>query len=308
MKAKKIVVFVVGLLLLMVFLSLMFTYQVRSNEIVLVHSWSGHKIKYGSKDDAGLKFRLPWPLQKVYKLDGRVHVMETGLDEVGSLEVAVYAGWHVKDAEKFRKEFGRFRSAEAMMRQAQVQLNELVKGARTDIMSSKVLDFLEKKEGESSLDYVKAEEEIREIVEKKAEDLGLGIKFLGIKRVGLSDTLAQGIIEGMVTYKQARINALNEETQRASAASKNKARTEARAIEVQAESNATSMRNKALAEVTKSYKQADSSEERARLAIILKQIKALEVLRGKQIQLIISDNHPLFNVFDEVMKKPASKE
>ena len=41
MKAKKIVVFVVGLLLLMVFLSLMFTYQVRSNEIVLVQAWGG---------------------------------------------------------------------------------------------------------------------------------------------------------------------------------------------------------------------------------------------------------------------------
>ena len=49
MKAKKTVVFVIGVLLLLVFLSLMFTYQVRSNEIVLVTSWSGEpQIKYGS--------------------------------------------------------------------------------------------------------------------------------------------------------------------------------------------------------------------------------------------------------------------
>ena len=84
MNAKKLVVFVVGLLLLVVFLSLMFTYQVRSNEIVLVHYWSGPpEIKYGSttimsekvvkerndkklpENDAGIQFRLPWPLQKV---------------------------------------------------------------------------------------------------------------------------------------------------------------------------------------------------------------------------------------------------
>ena len=331
MKAKKTVVLVVGTLLLLVFLSLMFTYQVRSNEIVLVNSWSGKpQIKYGSttvmseevvkergekklsENDAGIQFRLPWPLQKVYELDGRVHVMETGFDEeLGAggenLQIAVYAGWHVNDAEKFRGRFGSARSAEAMMRQAQVHLIDLVRGARSEVMgAAKLMDFLGKESG-GSLEYIRTEEEIRAIVTTKAEELGLGVKFLGIKRIGLPNGLAQGIIEGMSQYKQTQIDVLKQETQRKSDSIVNTAATEARAIREQAESNATSLRNKARNEVSEIYKKADSSEEKAKLAIALKQIKALEVLRGKQIQLIISDNHPLFNVFDDVTKKPAPK-
>ena len=329
MKAKKTVVFVIGVLLLLVFLSLMFTYQVRSNEIVLVTSWSGEpQIKYGStnimstevvagrkssrNNDAGIQYRLPWPLQKVYKLDGRIHVMETGFaEELGAagetVQVSVYAGWHVNNAENFRQQFGRFRSAEAMMRQAEVQLGELVKSARSETMGkTKLMEFLEK-EGQGSLGYTNVEKEISKIVTPEAAELGLGIKFLGIKRVGVPNSLAQGIIEGMTQFKQTQIEALNRETQRQADAILNTASTKSNAIIEKAESNATRLRNEARNKVSEIYAQADNSADRARLAITLKQIKALEVLRGKQIQMIISDNHPLFNVFDEAMKKPAPK-
>ena len=144
-----------------------------------------------------------------------------------------------------------------------------------------------------------------EKVSPKASDLGLGVKFLGIKRVGVPETLAQGIIEGMTMFKMNQITALKEKTKQQSDAIINEANIEAFAIIEKAESNATALRHQARNKVSEIYAQADSSEERARLAITLKQIKSLEVLSGKPIQLIISDNHPLFNVFDEAMKKPA---
>jgi len=338
MKAKKTVVLVVGTLLLLVFLSLMFTYQVRSNEIVLVNSWSGKpQIKYGSTtimsdetvaarqkngqpdSDAGIQFKLPWPLQKIYKLDGRIHVTETGFDEeLGAggetLLISVYAGWHVNNAEKFRQQFGRFRSAKEMMGRAKVELGTILKTARNEVlggteifMSSKQVEF--RKEEQATMSYVEAERKIMEKVSPKASDLGLGVKFLGIKRVGVPETLAQGIIEGMTMFKMNQITALKEQTKQQSDAIINEADTEAFAIIERAESNATALRHEARNKVSEIYSKADSSAEKARLAITLKQIKALEVLRSeeKQIQLIISDNHPLFNVFDEAMQKPAPK-
>jgi len=335
MKAKSTVVLVIGSLLLAVFLSLMFTYQVRSNEIVLVDSWSGgRQIKYGSattvtdgnegngtsrevESDAGIQFRLPWPLEKVYKLDGRTHVLETGFDEeLGAggetLLVSAYAGWHVNNANLFRTKFGDQRTAPLMMRKAKATLRDHVESARDEVlggtklfMTPEEMEF--RKENQASLTYMEAEKKIKAIVETKAKGLGLGIKFLGIKRVGLPETQAQGIIEGMVQFKGTKINALNQETQQQSEAIQNTAATEALAIIEKAESNATRMRNEARSKVSEIYAEADSSAEKARLAITLKQIKALEVLRAKQIQLIISDNHPLFNVFDEAMQKPVPK-
>jgi len=329
MKAKKLVIFLIGALLLLVFLSLMFTYQVRSTEIVLVTPWSGPpEIKYGSADmmsekvrkarqekglpenDAGIQFRLPWPLQKVYELDGRVHVMETGFDEelAGDGEtvlVAVYVGWNVADAEKFRSQFERFRSADAMMREAHVQLGQFVKGARTEVLgTTKLMDFLAA-DGDGPGVYDTVEKEIRARVAAKAIALGLEIKFIGIKRVGVPSGLANGIISGMTGYKQTEIRALNEDTARKRNAILNTANTKAVAIIDDAESNATRMRNAALKKVSDIYAQADNSPEKARLAITLKQIKALEVLRGKNMQLIINDKHPLFNFLSEGVKYPA---
>jgi regulator of protease activity HflC (stomatin/prohibitin superfamily) len=331
MKAKKFVIFLIGTLLLLVFLSLMFTYQVRSTEIVLVTPWSGPpEIKYGSADmmseevrkarkakglpenDAGIKFRLPWPLQKVYELDGRVHVMETGFDEeLGAggetVQVAVYVGWNVSDAEKFRSQFERFRSADAMMREAHVQLGEFVSDARSEVLGiTKLMDFLAV-DGAGPSVYDQAEKKIRAKVAVKAMALGLEIKFLGIKRVGVPGDLANGIIHGMTQYKQTQIKALNEETDRERNTILNTANTQARAIIGEAESNATRMRNAARKKVIDIYAQADNSPEKARLAITLKQIKALGVLRGKNMQLIINDKHPLFNFLSEGVQYPAPK-
>ena len=194
---KKIVNIVIFGLLLVIFGSYMFTYQVRSNEIVLVNSWSGKpQIKYGSTtimskeavdarqkngqpdSDAGIQFKLPWPLQKIYKLDGRIHVTETGFDEeLGAggetLLISVYAGWHVSNAEKFRQQFGRFRSAKEMMGRAKVELGTILKTARNEVlgsteifMSSEQVEF--RKEEQAALSYVDAEKKIMEKVAPKA--------------------------------------------------------------------------------------------------------------------------------------------
>ena len=86
MKAKKFITAVVGLILLAVFLSLMFTFTVRRTEIVLVSSAMGDKqILIGSEGDAGFKWRWPWPFQQVHKLDGRVHILESNQAQVAGV-------------------------------------------------------------------------------------------------------------------------------------------------------------------------------------------------------------------------------
>ena len=331
MKAKKIVISIIGVLLLLVFMSLMFTYQVRSTEIVLVTPWSGPpEIKYGSADmmseevrkareakgllesDAGIQFRLPWPLQKVYELDGRVHVMETGLDEeLGAggetVQVAIYVGWNVADAERFRSQFERFRSADTMMREARVQLSKFVSDARSEVLgTTKLMDFLGS-DGAGPKVYDDAEKEILNKVATKAKALGLEIQFLGIKRVGVPGNLANAIIHGMTEYKKQEIKTLDEETERERSVILKVASTKARAIREQAENNATRLRNQARSKVSEMYAKADNSPEKAQLAITLKQIKALEVLRDKNMQLIINDKHPLFKFLSEGLKSTAPK-
>jgi len=332
MKAKKIIISLIGALLLLVFLSLMVTYQVSSTQIVLVTPWSGPPaIKYGSVDmmseevrsdreakglpenDTGIQFRLPWPLQKVYHLDGRVHVMETGFGEESgagdeTVQVAIFAGWNVNDAEKFRQKFGRFRSAEAMMGEAEVQLAEVLRVARSHALgTAKLMDFFDD-EGEGASVYDVAEKKILESARTEAKKLGLGIRFLGIKRVGVPGDLAQGIISGMAKSKQKEIERLDKEANRDIKNIIAEADLKAKQLRDDAENNATRMRNEALSRIEPVYANADKTPEMAQVAIQLKAIKALKSLQGgKNTRLFISENHPLFQFLSGSVTNMAPK-
>ncbi|MBL68004.1 MAG: hypothetical protein CMO74_06065 [Verrucomicrobiales bacterium] len=312
MNAKKTVVFVIGTLLLLVFLSLMFTYQVRSTEIVLVQSIFGDpEIKDGNQD-AGLHFKLPWPLQEVYKLDGRVHVVETGFDQElaaggETVLVSVYAGWFVKDAEQFRKKFSSAGSADDMMLMASEHVRGRVVNARSEAVgTTKLEDLLDN--GQSLYDTLEkkllaavqgvpsdAEEEGQSLL----DEAGLEIKFLGIKRVGLTETIANGVVDSMAQFKQKQIDAVTTATESEEGRILTIAQNQAKTIVNDAENNATKQKSEAMEKVQAQFVNAETNRLKAEVAITLKKIKALEALRAKPIQLIISDNHPLFNIFSD---------
>ena len=75
-KAVNIIIF--GLLLL-IFGSYMFTYQVRQDEIAFVNTLGKDSDPI---EEPGLRAKWPWPIQSVYKFDKRVHVKTTRYDQV----------------------------------------------------------------------------------------------------------------------------------------------------------------------------------------------------------------------------------
>ena len=65
--------FVVGGLLLLLFMALLFCFQVRNTEVAVVTTFGRY-----SRDiaDPGLYFRLPVPIQSVYRFDNRLQNFE----------------------------------------------------------------------------------------------------------------------------------------------------------------------------------------------------------------------------------------
>ena len=58
----------IGVILLVVFLVLLFVFQVRQSEVAIVTTFGQPT---GTPKQAGPHLRLPWPIQKVYKFDQR---------------------------------------------------------------------------------------------------------------------------------------------------------------------------------------------------------------------------------------------
>jgi len=306
MKAKKFITAVVGLLLLAVFLSLMFTFTVRRTEIVLVSSAMGDSQILIGSDDAGFKWRWPWPFQQVHKLDGRVHILESNQAQVagaggGEVMASVYVGWKVNEekAEEFRKSYESAGSVEKMMAKAEGDLRNAVDASRSEVFGRVNVKTLlaPESEEEGKAVFSKLESEIQGKLENDLKNYGIEVRFVGIKRIALSPTLANSLIEGMVQSKRSRVDAIMRETEARQQAIRDEAMNQFEAAIQEAERNATRIRQEARNKATDMYEEME--KKHPKLAIFLKTIHGLDVLSENQSVIILTDKSPIVSLLRE---------
>src|SRR6185369_8559243 len=93
----------VGALLVAIFALLLFSFQVRQSEVAVITTFGKPVATY---TNAGAYFKLPWPIQKVYKFDQRVQNFEDRLSEnythdSVTIMSSVYVGWKISDGQRF---------------------------------------------------------------------------------------------------------------------------------------------------------------------------------------------------------------
>src|SRR5438445_1114184 len=106
MKQNKITLVTSGVLLV-IFLCMLFTFQVRQTEVAVVTTFGRYS---HSVTNAGFQWRLPWPVQKVYWFDNRLQTFESKIDQPItqdqiSLLISVYVGWRITDPKLFLESF-----------------------------------------------------------------------------------------------------------------------------------------------------------------------------------------------------------
>src|SRR5436853_3859047 len=104
---RKPLTIIIGVLLVIIFGLLLFVFQVRQSEVAVVTTF-GRPTR--PITEPGLKGKLPWPIQKVYKFDQRVQNFEDRLTEgltrdKFNLLTSVYVGWKITEPATF---FNRF--------------------------------------------------------------------------------------------------------------------------------------------------------------------------------------------------------
>ena len=204
-KAVNIIIF--GLLLL-IFGSYMFTYQVRQDEIAFVNT-------LGKDSDPiekpGLRTKWPWPIQSVYKFDKRVHVKTTRYDQVmtsageneGSASVMMqfYFGWKIDDPSLFMKGT-KGSDSEARLRDAEKQLLEIVDTEKNNQVNQVAMgfgSFVNDGAAAAKVDFDGLEASILKAAKDKAEKLGVAIEFVGIRKVGVPQSNLDVVLNAMVT-------------------------------------------------------------------------------------------------------------
>jgi regulator of protease activity HflC (stomatin/prohibitin superfamily) len=312
---KKIVNIIIFGLLLLIFGSYMFTFQVRQDEIAFVN----HLGKNSEPIiEPGLKPKWPWPIQRVYKFDKRIHVKTTRYDQVmtqngKSVMMQFYFGWKIKNPGAFMSNTSGSDSA-ARMKDAEKQLLVIVdaeKNNQVNMVATSFGSFIQSEgvEGESRVDFDKLEKAILDKANSKAEaNLGVEIKFVGIRKVGVPQGSLDVVLEAMVTQWTSKSETEIHIGQQEADAIRAKARNDKETALQKARAEAKTTLAAAQADALQQFK---LMEQDPKLAAFLMQLEALEKSVKKQTTLILDDSMGPFGLLrglDSPLKKDQSKQ
>jgi modulator of FtsH protease HflC len=290
MKRNSLTVFV-GALLVLIFVLLLFTFQVRQTEIALVTTFDKPS-RY--IEEPGFKWKWPPPIQKVYKFDKRVQSFDQDLMEETltadnyNLIVQVYMGWTISKPDLYFSSFpaGTVEAArpalEALIRRAKLEV--IGKHPFTDFVST----------DRSQLKFPQIEEEMLKAVRGPAADIyGIQVRFVGIKKLGLPESVTQKVFERMTAERQSEIDRLRGEGEKQATIIRSTAEFERNSILARAEAEATTIRGQAEAQTAKNLAVFEQNPE---LANFLTDLRALEQVTKERTTLILDERTPPFNL------------
>lgn len=296
------VTFAVGLVILVIFGSISFFFQVRQNEVAFLTTFGK------ASDDVikpGLRFKLPWPIQKVHRFDARVHNFEGKFEETltqdgRNLMVLVYVGWRVAEPQKFNRSFP------GGVDDAKRNLESLVRSAKNSVVGTHDFsDFINTDPAKLKFDLV--EKKILEQVAGTAKDkFGLELKILGIKRLGFPESVTQKVFERMKEERQSRVKQFEGEGEREATKIRSAADRERSELLAKAEGEATKLRGQAEKDAAVFFKTLEDNKE---LAVFLQKLASMEQISKERTTLILDQNTPPFDLLrgTNSIVRPAGK-
>jgi membrane protease subunit HflC len=283
----------IGVILLLVFVALLFCFQVRQTEIALVTTF-GKPTRTITEPRAFPYFKWPWPIQKVQKFDKRIQNFEEKFEETLTKDsyniiITVYAGWSISDPTIFRERFN-----DSVVR-AESELTTLLRSAKNAVVGQHPFaHFISTDENE--LKFTDIETSMLSAVKGVAKDnYGIDVRYLGIKQLGLPESITQKVFDRMKEERQRFVQKLQAEGEAKASDIRSAANRERAEILTKAESEVTELRGKAEAEAAKSLAVFKENPE---LAVFLLKITALEQSLKDRSTLVLDQRTPPFDLLD----------
>lgn len=282
---------IIGAILLLIFIALLFIFQVRQSEIAVVTTFS--KPTRTEKKPGGPYWKWPWPIQKVYKFDQRIQTYEDKFVEDltadnNLLLTQLYVGWRITDAEVF---FPRF--AGGSVSQAEKVLEGMVRSAKSAVIGQHPLsDFVS---ADKEVKFSQVEAEILNTIKAqlKANNYGMDADFVGIKRLGLPEAVTQSVFDRMKVERNVLSSSY--EAQGTAEAEKIRSAANRQAAEQLANADAEATRIRGLGEAAAAQTLPVFQEE-PKLAEFLISLSALEKSLTERTTLIFDQTTPPFNL------------
>jgi modulator of FtsH protease HflC len=302
MKRSSLII-VVGALLVIIFGFWLCAFQVRTTEVAVVTTFG--KVSR-SLSEPGLYFKLPPPIQRVYKFDQRIQSSEfenkfredLTADNIPLL-TSVYIGWRITQPGTFLQKFP------AGIPAVEQQLSTLVSASKSRVVGQHPLsDFVSVNTGGSKFGAV--EDEILALVDSQLSQNNYGIKveFLGFKRIGLPEANTEKVFARMTSERNVLISR-----------AQNEGESQARIIRSDAELRASKILSAAQGEALRIQGQGEAEaskyltafQQNPELASFLFRLDALQDSMKDKATLIFDQNTEPFTLFSGALTNFPAK-
>lgn len=295
---KNSFVVLVGVILAALLLSNMFFYQVRYDQVA-VRTTFDKADESSVQETPGLKWRWPWPINKVALYSKRLQVLEDKIEELQTADgksviVRTYLTWRIADpldfyitlkdpAEANRQLSSRLREVRGLI--SNYDFDELVNVDRDKI---KLADI---------------EQRATTTLDDALRQAGYGIKVesVGIHKIILPESTTQKVFDTMIASRERLAENALQEGQAQASAIRSEATSARERILAFAERKAQAIRSQGDRDAAVQYENFAQNEE---FAIFLRKIEALKKMLDHNTTFVLSADS--LGILDWFNKDPAA--
>ena len=281
---------IVAALVIGVFASVLFLFQVRQTEVAVVTTFG----KYSRTHvQPGLYPRWPWPANKVYKFDHRLQTFERKFEQTTtadgrSIVVSVFIGWRISDPRLFIERF-----AQGDMARAEQALEGVVRDAKNGVIGQHPFgDLISTNQARVRLHQIE-DEMLARVRASAATNYGVEISLLGVKQFGLPESITAKVFDRMRAERQRLVKQFQSEGEAEAIRIRAEADRLRQETLARAEAEAMTIRGQAEAEAARHYAVFQQEPE---LATFLIQINALANSLKDRSTLVLDPQTPPFNL------------
>ena len=271
-----------GALIAAALLSYMFLYQVRYDQVAVRTTFD--KADAGSvQTEPGLKFRLPWPINKVTHYSKRLQLLEDTVEELQTADgksviVKTYLTWRIENPLEFYVTLKDPAEAQRQLSSRLREIRGLISRYRLDELVN-----LDKK----AIKLAEIEDQAKKALEQSLAQSGYGLKVesVGIYKIVLPESTTQKVFETMITTRERLSENALQEGQAQASAIRSEAESARERILAFAERRAQTIRSKGDREASKEYESFAANED---FAVFLRKVEALKKMLDHNTTFVLS--------------------
>jgi modulator of FtsH protease HflC len=293
---------VVGGALVVLFLLVLVVFQVRETEVAVVTTFGKMSREI---TQPGQYWKWPWPMQKVEHFDSRIHNLESPFEQIQtsdnySLLVMTYAGWKISDPKVFFPRFG------GSMAKAEEGLSGLMRNAYSGVVGEHPLaHFVSTSEKE--LQFVEIEKQILQRLKKEVQEsnYGLEIQFLGIKKLGLPESVTEKVFDEMRSKRQILERSIRDAADNEASKIRSTADTDSARMLTEADAKAKKIISEGEREAAQYF---DTFKREPALASFLLKLSGLEAFLKERTTLVLDLNSSPLDLMKSSPDAPTKPE